>query len=94
MKLVEACDPERTCPGVDVGLITSADGGTTWSRTQRLTAETMPLSWIAEASFGRMLGDYISTSWIAGRPVAVFSLASAPVNGEFRQAIFAATRVR
>jgi hypothetical protein len=94
MKLVEACDPERTCPGVDVGLITSADGGNTWSRTQRLTAETMPLSWIAEASFGRMLGDYISTSWVAGRPVPVFSLASSPVNGEFRQAVFAATRIR
>ena len=36
-----------------------------------------------------MLGDYVSVSWSVGRPVAVFSLATAPDAGTFRQAIFA-----
>lgn len=81
------------CGGVDAGLIESADGGHTWGRPQRLTAETMKLDWIALTGTGRFLGDYISTSYVAGRPVPVFALASQPVLGEFRQAIFAGTRV-
>ena len=39
-----------------------------------------------------MLGDYVSTSWVGGRPVPVFSLAGAPVGGRYRQAIFATVR--
>jgi hypothetical protein len=81
------------CPGVDVHLVTSNDGGTTWSRPQRLNAESMKMSWIADSGLGRMLGDYISTSFVAGRPIPVYSLASEPSEGEFRQAIFAATKV-
>jgi hypothetical protein len=38
-----------------------------------------------------MLGDYISTSWVGTRPIPVFSLASPPVRGSYRQQIFAAT---
>ena len=80
------------CPGTDVGLVTSRDGGRTWSRPQRLNAESMPFEWIADTSLGRMLADYISTSYVGGRPIGVFSLASAPVAGEFRQATYAVTR--
>jgi hypothetical protein len=36
-----------------------------------------------------MLADYVSTSFVRGRPVSVFVLASARVNGRFRQATFA-----
>ena len=81
------------CPadvGVDVALVESADGGRTWSRPERLNAETMPLRWIAESSLGRFLGDYISASYAGGRAVPVFALAAEPVGGELRQAIFAA----
>ena len=53
----------------------------------------MPLRWIAEADIGRMLGDYISTSFVRGRPVPVLSFASQPTGGRFKQAIYAATRV-
>jgi len=55
-----------------------------------LNAESMPLSWIAFTPRGRMVADYISTSWVAGRPVSVFSLAASRSGGRFRQAIFAA----
>jgi hypothetical protein len=77
--------------GIDIGVIASVDGGVTWSRPQRLNAESMPLHWLADTGLGRMTGDYISTSYVGGRPVPVFSLAAEPVFGEFRQAIFAGT---
>jgi hypothetical protein len=81
------------CPGLHVAAMSSNDGGATWGRPWRLSAEPMPLEWLADTSTGRMTGDYISTSYVAGRPVPVFSLATQPVSGEFRQAIFAATRL-
>jgi hypothetical protein len=49
--------------------------------------------WTAETSLGRMLGDYVSVSWLRGRPVPVYSLATAPSGGLLRQAIFAGTRL-
>lgn len=81
------------CPGVDVATISSSDGGATWTRPIRLTTASMPLEWMADTGLGAMLGDYISTSFVAGRPVPVFSVASEPVFGELRQAIFATTRL-
>jgi hypothetical protein len=54
----------------------------------------MRLGWIAEGGIGKMVGDYISTSWVGGRAVPVFSLASADDGfGTLRQAIFAGTRI-
>ena len=86
------CNP---CRGVDVHVISSQDGGVTWGRRDRLNVDTMPLSWIADTGLGRMLGDYISTSFVAGRAIPVFALASRPVGEEgFRQAIFALTTRR
>jgi hypothetical protein len=66
------------CPGVDVWLQRSADGGAHWGRPQRLSARSMPLGWIADGDTGAMLGDYISVSWAGGRPVPVFALALTP----------------
>jgi hypothetical protein len=82
------------CRGVEVWLIRSADGGATWTKPRLLTAEPMPIGWLADTGLGRMLGDYISTSYVGGRPIPVFALASAPAVSSFRQGIFAATRVR
>jgi hypothetical protein len=48
----------------------------------------MRLDWLPQAG-GRFLGDYISTSFVAGRAVPVYSLAVAPFGGELRQAIMA-----
>jgi hypothetical protein len=82
------------CPGVDVWVQRSGDGGATWARPQRLSARGMPLTWIADGDTGAMLGDYVSLSWAGGRPVPVFALASPPVRGELRQEIFATSRLR
>ena len=94
LKTPVGCDPVFTCPsGVDVGLIVSRDAGKTWLRPQRLNAQTMPLQWIADGGNGRFLGDYVSTSWVRGRPVPVFALTSAPSGGLLHQGMFASTRV-
>lgn len=89
LRPVSACTA-ACLAGIDVSLIESPDGGRTWSAPRRLNAETMRLTWLAESTLGRFLGDYISTSYVGGIPVAVFSLAGPPVAGGFRQAVFAA----
>jgi hypothetical protein len=45
-----------------VGFISSANGGSTWSAPQTV-ASGMPSTWTATTSQGRMVGDYISTSY-------------------------------
>jgi hypothetical protein len=92
LRQAQGCDDN--CPwGVDIGFVSSVDGGTTWSRPQRLNAESMQLPWIAQTALGRMTGDYISTSFVGGRAVPVFSLAAEPLLDEFSQAIFASVRL-
>jgi hypothetical protein len=88
-----ACDPAYGCFQVDVKLTTSTNGGSTWTRLQQLNALPMLPAWMADTSLGRMLGDYVSVSWSAGRPTPVWSLASAPTGAPLRQAIVATTRV-
>jgi hypothetical protein len=76
------------CP-LSVGFVISRGGSTGWSAPQRLNPQPIPLASIASTSSGRMVGDYISTEWVAGRPVSVFVLARPPVGGRFREAVFA-----
>ena len=72
------CTPS-TCQ-LDVGLSTSADGGATWtSKTQ--IAGPMTLSWLPNTTQGRMVGDYISTSFSGAPAYPAFALASAPSSG-------------
>ena len=73
---------------IDVWLVESRDGGLTWSASKRLNVESMPVPWLAPTSLGAMLGDYVSVSFVRGRAVPVFALAS-QYTGE---AIFAETR--
>jgi hypothetical protein len=51
---LSACD-------LNVGFISSVNGGKSWSNKE-LLAGPMKLTWIAQTSGGRMVGDYISTS--------------------------------
>jgi BNR repeat protein len=50
---------------LDVGFTSSVDGGRTWSEPDVL-AGPMRLSWLASTTQGVMVGDYISTSFLAG----------------------------
>ena len=64
-----------------VGFISSANAGSTWSAAQTL-ASGMPSTWAATTSQGRMVGDYISTSYGSDNLAhGVFATASAPTTG-------------
>jgi hypothetical protein len=64
-----------------VGFISSANAGSTWSTPQTLISG-MPSTWTATTSQGRMVGDYISTSYTSdGLAHGVFATASAPTSG-------------
>ena len=73
---------------LDVGYISSTNGGSTWSARQQL-AGPMMLSWLASTNQGNMVGDYISTS-IVGSGVAfpVFEVAKAPVGSTLNEATY------
>jgi BNR repeat-like domain len=47
---------------LSVGFTSSANAGSTWSTPQTITSG-MPSTWAATTSQGRMVGDYISTSY-------------------------------
>ena len=49
--------------------------------------------WIADSDIGKFVGDYISTSYVRGKPMPVFALATRPVGGRLRQAIYVGTRI-
>ena len=82
------CDV-ATCR-IDAGFISSSNGGRTWNAPRRLNARSMRLAWLPPTSLGRMLADYISTSWVRDAAVAVFAHSSPlAADGSFREAIFA-----
>jgi hypothetical protein len=73
---------------LNVGFISSTNGGSTWSTATQLTGP-MTLSWLANTTQGRMVGDYISTSFDAnGLAHGAFAAASAPSGGTFNEATF------
>ncbi|MFL5662229.1 MAG: hypothetical protein ACJ8BW_12895 [Ktedonobacteraceae bacterium] len=75
-----------TCQ-LDVGFISSTNGGSTWSAATQL-AGPMTLTWLANTSQGFMVGDYISTSFVNGTAHPVFVVAN-PNNGSiFDEAMY------
>jgi RTX calcium-binding nonapeptide repeat (4 copies) len=75
--------------GMDVELVESAGNPSVWGAPRRLSARTMPLTWMPNTTSGRMLGDYISVHYAGGRPLVVWVLASDPVGSSLRQAVYA-----
>lgn len=72
--------PKASCTSTScqltVGYIASTNGGAGWSTPTQL-AGPMALGSLANTSQGRMVGDYISTSYAGGTAHPVFALASA-----------------
>jgi hypothetical protein len=64
-----------------VGYVSSANGGSSWSAATQL-AGPMTMSWLPDTSQGRMVGDYISTSFGSdGLAHPAFAVANAPTAG-------------
>lgn len=82
-----ACTP-ATCQ-LDVGYVSSPDGGAHWSAPTQL-AGPMSLSDIAATSQGTMVGDYISTSFNAdGTAATVFAVGLPHTGSHFDEGIWA-----
>ncbi|TML07568.1 MAG: exo-alpha-sialidase [Actinobacteria bacterium] len=66
---------------LSVGFVSSANAGSTWS-SPTTVASGMPSTWVATTSQGRMVGDYISTSFGSDNFAhGAFATASAPTSG-------------
>ena len=73
---VAACTA-ATCQ-LEVGQISSSSGLSGWGTATTVTSSPMKSRWLANTSQGRMVGDYISTSFVSGSPIAAFEVATAP----------------
>jgi hypothetical protein len=87
--------PQASCSAstcqLEVGYISSNDGGTNWSSPTML-AGPMKLSWLAQAG-GAMVGDYISCSIIGKKAVSVFAVGQPPNGSTLDQAMYTAGRL-
>jgi hypothetical protein len=67
---------------LQVGFISSTNAGTNWSAAQTVSSAAFPTTWTATTSQGRMVGDYISTSFGSDNLAhGVFETATAPTSG-------------
>jgi hypothetical protein len=79
-----------TCQ-LTVGFVSSTNGGGAWTAPIQV-AGPMTLSQIANTSQGRMVGDYMSTSFVGGTTHAAFAVGKAPTNGQaFDEATYTTT---
>ena len=84
-----SCDP-TTCQ-LDVGFVSSANGGATWSAPTQL-AGPMSISWLANTTKGRFVGEYIATTFTSdGLAHGIVPLAAAPSAGLFDEATYTPT---
>jgi len=72
--------------------IESVTGGATWRKPQRLDSRPLKANWLARTTLGLMTGDYISNSFVNGKPLPVFALAAPPVGSSLREATFVTVR--
>jgi hypothetical protein len=84
--------PNANCTAMncqlEVGYTSSSNGGATWAAGATL-AGPMSLDWLAATTQGRMVGDYISTSFNqAGTAYPAFAVANPPSGTIFDEATY------
>ncbi len=80
-----------TCT-IQANFSSSLDNGQTWSTPQKLS-DPMQLAWIAPTTQGAMVGDYISTSFLAGQQRVIAAIAIGfppPATTRFNEPMFGA----
>ena len=76
---------------LDVGHVSSTNGGASWSAPTQL-AGPMAMSWLPDTSQGRMVGDYISSSFGSDNNAhPAYAVASAPSAGAFNQPLYSSS---
>jgi hypothetical protein len=80
-----ACS-RATCV-LDVGFVSSQDGGATWAPPIAL-AGGMSVTWLPNTLNGLMVGDYSTTVYVGTQPHTIFAVAHAP-SGAFDEAMYA-----
>jgi BNR repeat-like domain len=87
--------PDANCGGacrLDVGYISSPDGGAHWGDSTQLAGPTA-LSEIANTSQGPMVGDYISTSFSGAKATTVVAVGHEPTAAAFDEAMYSPGRL-
>lgn len=75
----------RRC-AIEAGHIQSNDGGANWGSPVQIVAP-FPITDAPDTSQGRMVGDYISTSWLGGKAFGPVAVARPAVGSVFSQAL-------
>jgi hypothetical protein len=83
--------PQSACASatcyLEVGYISSPDGGSTWSNPVFL-AGPMSVQWLPQTSIGVMVGDYTATVFSENQPLGIFAVARSP-SRDLDEAMFA-----
>jgi hypothetical protein len=79
----------RSTCSLNVGFISSGNGGTTWNAAQKLSGP-MQLGWLPGSQNGLMVGDYIATAFTNGVPHGVFAVATAKSGSTFNESMYTA----
>jgi hypothetical protein len=75
---------------IDAYFVASNNSGGAWSSPRRLTPQSIRRSWLVDTQYGPMIGDYISTSFVGGRPIPILIIAGVPARNRLDEAVFAA----
>jgi hypothetical protein len=86
--------PQTSCTAttcsLNIGMVTSQDGGASWSTTTPLVSG-ISLSSLPNTLSGVMVGDYFATVFSGGKAFPILSVANLPNGSTLDQAIYTAT---